>query len=102
MDTSDVEQTKLVVLTPIPNRQEKFKGENVRQFIKVIARNDVSNIPVERKLGKAEVCIVWGDPHVIQFDEVRDSSRMDRLRNIVKKNGFNQGNLRCPNRFSRE
>ena len=89
MNTNDVEQHKVVVLTPRGNKQEAFKGDDVTQNIKVITRNVESVITVERTFGKVDTCYLWGDPHVIPFDETRSATRADMLRYLVIKPGFN-------------
>jgi hypothetical protein len=74
MNTSDVEQTKIVVLTPLGNKQSAFDGIDVTQNIKVYARGVESNMPVERTLGLESACFVWGDPHVSTFDSNAESN----------------------------
>jgi hypothetical protein len=74
MNTSDVEQAKLVVLTPLGNKQSAFDGARVEQNIKVFARGVETNMPVERTLGNEGACFVWGDPHVSTFDSYAESN----------------------------
>jgi hypothetical protein len=68
MNTSDPGQIKTVSLTPLDNKLASKNRKTVNQVINVVARKQSSIVPVERILGKAETCTIWGDPHVTPFD----------------------------------